>query len=145
MSDTKDRKDGSLLLNYNTILVIMLFLGIDLGTSSVKVTILDAEKQQPLVTVQYPEVENPIISLQDGWAEQSPDSWWEQVQQAILKAHASAQYNAAEIKAIGISYQMHGLVMLDKNGKSLRTKADHPIYGLDNCVDWKGCNPGFRC
>ena len=34
---------------------------------------------------------------------------------------------------------------LDKNGKSLRTKADHPIYGLDNCVDWKGCNPGFRC
>ena len=120
MSDTKDRKDGSLLLNYNTILVIMLFLGIDLGTSSVKVTILDAENQQPLVTVQYPEVENPIISLQDGWAEQSPDSWWEQVQQAILKAHASAQYNSAEIKAIGISYQMHGLVMLDKNGKSLR-------------------------
>ena len=120
MSDTKDRKDGSLLLNYYTILVIMLFLGIDLGTSSVKVTILDAENQQPLVTVQYPEVENPIISLQDGWAEQSPDSWWEQVQQAILKAHASAQYNAAEIKAIGISYQMHGLVMLDKNGKSLR-------------------------
>jgi xylulokinase len=98
----------------------MLFLGIDLGTSSVKVTILDAENQQPLVTVQYPEVENPIISLQDGWAEQSPDSWWEQVQQAILKAHASAQYNTAEIKAIGISYQMHGLVMLDKNGKSLR-------------------------
>ncbi len=34
---------------------------------------------------------------------------------------------------------------LDKNGNSLRTKADHPIYGLDNCVDWKGCNPGFRC
>ena len=98
----------------------MLFLGIDLGTSSVKVTILDAEKQQPLVTVHYPDVENPIISLQDGWAEQSPDSWWEQVQQAILKAHASAQYNSAEIKAIGISYQMHGLVMLDKNGKSLR-------------------------
>jgi len=46
----------------------MLFMGIDIGTSSVKLTVLDNQYPKPLVTVQYPDTENAIISLQDGWA-----------------------------------------------------------------------------
>lgn len=98
----------------------MLLLGIDLGTSSIKVSVADSTTQQCLVTVQYPDIETPIISLQHGWAEQSPDIWWEHVQQAILKAHATQKYNPQEIGAIGIAYQMHGLVMVDKKQQVLR-------------------------
>lgn len=98
----------------------MLLLGIDIGTSSIKVAVTDASTQQCLVTAQYPETESPIIVLQPGWAEQSPEMWWEHVQQAILKAHASKRYNPADIGAIGIAYQMHGLVLVDENGESLR-------------------------
>ena len=98
----------------------MLFMGIDIGTSSVKLTVLDSRFSKPLVTVQYPDTENAIISLQDGWAEQSPDMWWEQVQQAIVKANATGLYHSADISAIGISYQMHGLVMINEKGDCLR-------------------------
>lgn len=98
----------------------MLLLGIDIGTSSIKVAIIDAHSQQTITTVQYPETETPIVALQPGWAEQSPDMWWQHVQSAILAAHAQQLYNPAEIKAIGIAYQMHGLVCVDKNQQVLR-------------------------
>ena len=98
----------------------MLLLGIDLGTSSIKVSVIDADTQQILVSVQYPDTENPVITLQTGWAEQSPDTWWNDVQQAILKAHASKKYDPIEIGAIGIAYQMHGLVMVDKDQVAIR-------------------------
>lgn len=98
----------------------MLLLGIDLGTSSIKVAVVDAATQRSLVTVQYPDSETPIQSPQAGWAEQSPETWWEHVQQAILKAHASGRYNPADIGAIGIAYQMHGLVITDKDHHLLR-------------------------
>ena len=61
----------------------MLLLGIDVGTSSIKVAIVDAHSQQCITTAQYPEVETPITCLQKGWAEQDPEMWWENVQQAI--------------------------------------------------------------
>ena len=61
----------------------MLLLGIDLGTSSVKVSVVKADTQQLVASAQYPETESEIISLQTGWAEQSPDTWWEQVQLAV--------------------------------------------------------------
>lgn len=98
----------------------MLFLGIDLGTSSIKVSVVDADTQQCVCSVQYPETETPIISKKSGWAEQSPDEWWHNVQQAILKANASKKYNPQDIAAIGIAYQMHGLVIVDKQQKVLR-------------------------
>lgn len=98
----------------------MLLLGLDLGTSSVKVSVIDAATQKTLVTAQYPESEAEIISLQTGWAEQSPETWWEQVQLAIRKAHFLGDYNPADISAIGIAYQMHGLVMVDKDQQVLR-------------------------
>jgi xylulokinase len=98
----------------------MLLLGIDIGTSSIKVAIVDAASSKTLVTVQYPDAETPINALQPGWAEQNPNSWWEHVQQAILKAHATKKYNPLDIQSIGIAYQMHGLVIVDKDQQVLR-------------------------
>jgi xylulokinase len=98
----------------------MLLLGIDLGTSSIKVSVVDAASQKTIVSVQYPETETPIIALQAGWAEQDPNTWWLHVQQAILKANATDTYNPKDVAAIGIAYQMHGLVCVDKAQNVLR-------------------------
>jgi xylulokinase len=98
----------------------MLLLGIDLGTSSVKVAVMDAETHTVLASAHYPDDEAVIISKQPGWAEQSPDTWWEQVKQAIARVNATGVYDPRDIAAIGISYQMHGLVLVDKAGNVLR-------------------------
>ncbi|MEO5563416.1 MAG: FGGY family carbohydrate kinase [Chitinophagaceae bacterium] len=98
----------------------MLLLGIDIGTSSIKVSVVDAATQKALASAHYPETETGIIALKPGWAEQSPDMWWEHVQLAILKLHAQRKYDPADIGAIGIAYQMHGLVCVDKQQNVLR-------------------------
>src|SRR5690242_16173209 len=97
-----------------------LLLGIDLGTSFVKVAVIDAQTGECIVTAKNGEVEAGIISRKDGWAEQCPNQWWEYVQSAILNAHASKRYDSKDIVAIGIAYQMHGLVMVDKHQQVLR-------------------------
>ncbi len=98
----------------------MIVLGIDLGTSSVKVSVVNVETGRCIASAQYPDLEAPIISTQPGWAEQSPDRWWEDVKQAILKCHAQGGYNPLDIDAIGIAYQMHGLVLVDRDQHVLR-------------------------
>ncbi len=98
----------------------MLLLGIDIGTSSIKVSVVDAQTQCCVASAQYPETEAEIISLQVGWAEQDPETWWSNVKTAILKLHQTKKYNPLDIKAIGIAYQMHGLVCVDKNQNVLR-------------------------
>lgn len=98
----------------------MLLLGIDVGTSSVKVSVVDASTSRCIASASYPETEAEIISPDKGWAEQDPASWWEYTQQAILKMHASGTYKPVDIAAIGIAYQMHGLVMVDKHQNVLR-------------------------
>lgn len=98
----------------------MLLLGIDIGTSSIKVTVVNAETRQCIASAQYPDTETTITSLQTGWAEQSPEMWWQHTIQAILKVNSSNKYNSKEIAAIGISYQMHGLVLVDKQQNVLR-------------------------
>jgi xylulokinase len=98
----------------------MLLLGIDLGTSSVKVSVVNAATQQCIASAQYPESESGITSLQPGWAEQSPEMWWLHVQEAIFKINAGKLYDPKDISAIGIGYQMHGLVLIDKEQKVLR-------------------------
>lgn len=98
----------------------MLLLGIDLGTSSVKATVIDAASQKILASATYPDSEAEIISLKPGWAEQDPDTWWTYVQKAILKCNTKQKYDSKAIKSIGISYQMHGLVLVDKNKNVLR-------------------------
>ncbi len=98
----------------------MLLLGIDLGTSSIKVSVTDSQTQKCIASAQYPETESEIVALQPGWAEQSPEMWWEHVQQAVLLCNSRKLYDPSEVKAIGIAYQMHGLVLVDKDQKVLR-------------------------
>ena len=103
----------------------MYLLGIDIGTSFIKVSLVEASTQQCILTVSFPDTENAITSHQNGWAEQSPIMWWEQVQAGIVKLHQAAKialpsYDSNNIAAIGIAYQMHGLVLVDKNKKVLR-------------------------
>ena len=98
----------------------MLLLGIDLGTSSVKVSVVDAATGKRLSSAQFPETEADIIAPHPGWAEQDPELWWEHVQLAILKCNSSGLYDPLDIGAVGIAYQMHGLVLVDKGQQVLR-------------------------
>jgi xylulokinase len=98
----------------------MLLLGIDVGTSSIKVSVVDAQTQQCIASASYPETEAEIISHKNGWAEQSPNSWWQFFLQALVKAHATKTYDPKDIAAIGIAYQMHGLVTVDEDQQVLR-------------------------
>lgn len=98
----------------------MLLLGIDIGTSSIKVSVVDAVTQKVVASAQYPDEEAPIIALKPGWAEQSPLDWWENTQVAIARCNDTRVYNPTDIAAIGIAYQMHGLVLVDKEQNVLR-------------------------
>ena len=98
----------------------MLLLGYDIGTSSVKAALVDAQTGKTVASAQYPDSEAPILAKQPGWAEQDPEMWWEELKQATARAAAKAGGSLADVKAIGISYQMHGLVCVDKAGKPLR-------------------------
>ena len=98
----------------------MLLLGIDIGTSSVKVSVVDAATTKTIASAQFPETEAVIISKQPGWAEQDPETWWLYAKQAIQKVNYSKKYDPADIASIGIAYQMHGLVVVDKKGETLR-------------------------
>lgn len=98
----------------------MLLLGIDIGTSSIKASVVDSATQSTIASAQYPDSENAILSSKPGWAEQSPDMWWQQIQQAIQLCNNSKKYDPADIAAIGIAYQMHGLVLVDKDQLVLR-------------------------
>lgn len=98
----------------------MLLLGLDLGTSSIKASVVDGSTGKLVASAQFPDTENTISSPQTGWAEQDPEMWWKCIQQAILRCNATGKYNPKDIKAIGIAYQMHGLVMVDRDLKVLR-------------------------
>jgi xylulokinase len=110
----------------------MLLLGIDIGTSSVKVSVVDSETQNAIASAQYPDNESPILSPKPGWAEQAPDMWWQQAQQAIHLCNNSGSYNPDDISAIGIAYQMHGLVLVNKDQQVLR---DSIIWCDSRAVD----------
>lgn len=96
-------------------------LGIDLGSSSVKVSLVAADSGQCVASAHYPETEAPIKALQPGWAEQRPEDWWQYFKQALesLK-NQNPRFRIEEVAAIGISYQMHGLVCLDNDLNPLR-------------------------
>lgn len=98
----------------------MYLLGIDLGTSSIKVSVVEISTQKCVATIQYPKEERTVKSLKSGWAEQSPLQWWADVEQAILELNNDNSFDKKEIKAIGIAYQMHGLVLVDKDQNVLR-------------------------
>lgn len=98
----------------------MVLCGIDVGTSSIKLSVVDASTKKIIHTCSFPETENEIISTSPGYAEQDPEHWWYCTKQVIKMANATKKYNPLDISAIGISYQMHGLVILDKDKQVLR-------------------------
>jgi xylulokinase len=95
-------------------------LGFDVGSSSVKASLVDADSGACIASSFFPEQEAPIISKKPGWAEQEPESWWSYAKQALGKVMSDSGVSGADIIAIGISYQMHGLVCVDKDLKPLR-------------------------
>ena len=98
----------------------MYLLGCDIGSSSVKASIVDANSGLTIGADFYPKEEAPIKAVKPGWAEQEPDDWWKYLKIAIQGAIAGAGIQGTDIKAIGISYQMHGLVLVDKKMEVLR-------------------------
>src|SRR5687768_8208003 len=95
-------------------------LGYDLGSSSVKASLVDAATGQTVASAHSPSEEMPMQALQPGWAEQDPELWWEHAGKSTHACLQKAGINGAHIAAIGISYQMHGLVCVDKDQKVLR-------------------------
>jgi len=98
----------------------MLLLGIDLGSSSVKASVIDGETGNCLATAWHPKDEMKIIAHYPGWAEQEPEDWWSNLRTSILDCTHQLGSNSKSIGAIGISYQMHGLVTIGNDGKVLR-------------------------
>ena len=98
----------------------MYLLGYDIGSSSVKASLVDAQTGRCAATAFYPKTEAAIIAVKPGWAEQKPESWWENLKLATADIMSASGADPKEIKAIGISYQMHGLVCVDKEQNVLR-------------------------
>lgn len=95
-------------------------IGYDIGSSSVKATIINAQTGQVVGSATSPSnTELEIIASRSGWAEQHPDTWWKHLQDATSQLKASTSINFHDIAAVGISYQMHGLVMVDKDNSPI--------------------------
>ena len=95
-------------------------LGFDVGSSSVKASLVDVESGRCAASAFYPEKEAPIMAAKPGWAEQDPESWWRYASMALRKVMADSGAAPEDVKAIGISYQMHGLVCVGSDLKPLR-------------------------
>ena len=98
----------------------MLTIGYDIGSSSVKAVLFDAERGTALAEAYRPKEEMPILARQAGWAEQDPAMWWEHLKEATQEILRNARTDLERIGAVGISYQMHGLVVVDNGGNVLR-------------------------
>lgn len=96
----------------------MYSLGIDVGSSSVKTSLLDIGSGQCAASASYPKTEAEIISKEKGFAEQSPGAWWDSILHCLKELSLSCELS--QVKAIGISYQMHGLVAVGNDGKPVR-------------------------
>ena len=98
----------------------MYWIGYDIGSSSVKAALVDSERGSELGRVQFPKKEMPISAPQPGWGEQDPELWWKNAVLATAELLHSTGVAPEKIRGIGISYQMHGLVAVDKNLEVVR-------------------------
>ena len=98
----------------------MYYIGYDIGSSSIKIALLNAKKNKEVAVINEPKGEMKIEAIRTNWAEQSPDLWWEYLCSGTKRILFENKINSSQILGVGISYQMHGLVLLDKNKKVLR-------------------------
>ena len=98
----------------------MYYLGLDIGSSSIKAALVEIKSGKSLGVVQEPKEEMGMFAKKNGWAEQKPTDWWEHICKAITRLKKEHNISRTQIKGIGISYQMHGLVVVDKAGNPLR-------------------------
>lgn len=98
----------------------MYLLGYDIGSSSVKASLVNAVTGKCVSSAFFPKTEAAIIAVRQGWAEQEPSSWWENLKLSTQAVMTESGVSPEDIKAIGISYQMHGLVCVDKDQNVLR-------------------------
>ena len=98
----------------------MYLLGFDIGSSSVKVSLLDGKNGNCVASSFHPKQEMKITAHKAGWAEQEPELWWQNLKLALADVLNESKVNPESIQSIGISYQMHGLVMVDKNHEVIR-------------------------
>jgi len=96
------------------------YLGLDIGSSSIKAALVEVESGKSLGVVQEPKEEMGMFAAKNGWAEQSPNEWWKHICAAIAELKKKFNVSKTQIKGIGISYQMHGLVVVDNAGNPLR-------------------------
>ena len=92
----------------------MFLLGYDIGSSSVKASLVNAETGKCISSAFFPKSEAEIIAVHPGWAEQHPEEWWKNLKLATQAVLSESKINVNDIKGIGISYQMHGLICVDK-------------------------------
>jgi xylulokinase len=130
-------------------------LGLDIGSSSVKASLIDVETGKVLAQATSPATEMEILSSRAGWAEQQPDVWWEHVCNCLASIRKSSPAALENAKAIGIAYQMHGLVLVDRDGKPVRPaiiwcdsravavgEAAFQALGENTCLTNLGNSPG---
>jgi len=98
----------------------MYLLGFDIGSSSVKACIIEGESGSCLASAFYPKKEMKITAFRSGWAEQEPEDWWTNLKLAVAEVIEKSAVSPSRINSIGISYQMHGLVLVDKQQQVLR-------------------------
>ena len=101
-------------------ILYMYYLGLDIGSSSVKAALVEIASGKSIGVVQEPETEMGMLALRNGWAEQDPDDWWRHSCKAISRLLSKFDIPGSKIKGLGIAYQMHGLVLVDKEGRPLR-------------------------
>jgi xylulokinase len=97
-----------------------LLLGLDIGSSSIKASVVDAETGKSIANAQSPAEEMPMLAMKTGWAEQDPEMWWQHVVKSIRACLQKIERKGDAIEAIGISYQMHGLVAIGKDHNPVR-------------------------
>jgi xylulokinase len=113
------------------------YIGFDLGSSSIKVALVDAATGKNILSLHEPPHEMSIISEQADWAEQNPNDWWQYICTATKRVIRESKIDASKIGAVGISYQMHGLVVVDSNGTPLRNSiiwCDSRAVGIGNAA-----------
>ncbi len=133
----------------------MYLLGYDVGSSSVKASLINAESGRSVASAFYPKKEMKITAPKPGWAEQDPDQWWSNLRLATNDVMQAAEIDPSSIKSIGIAYQMHGLVLVDKDYNLLRSSiiwcdsravshGDHAMekIGQDRCLSHLLNSPG---